>query len=184
MALWHPLRHMTKPVPGAAAEPNESSLLAESINQLTSEMALLRQVLDEVREDFSWLTRNGLPVQPIEHIVIQGMASDPCADDWCDKLQITRTTSTAPAAASPLDSKAIDQIADDLKRTFEAVAQGQLDLVLSALDGVRLEIVRLLRHRQTDEIVSPLPTQVATLESTPPVNDVVRQNAPPPGRLF
>jgi len=31
----------------------------------------LREVLDEIREDLSWVIRNGLPVQPVEHVHVK-----------------------------------------------------------------------------------------------------------------
>lgn len=130
-----------------APEPDP---LALAVDRLTGELAMLRQVLDEIREDFSWLTRNGLPVQPIEHVHVKRMALDPCADDWGERLEIERSTYHPRGAASPLDSEALDHIADDLKVTMEAVAQGQLDIVLTALDGVRAEILTVLGRRRSD----------------------------------
>lgn len=189
-----------KSAPTAPPAP-ELDPLALAVDRLTGELAMLRQVLDEIREDFSWLTRNGLPVQPIEHVHVKRMALDPCADDWGERLEIERSTYHPRGAASPLDSDSLDHIADDLKVTMEAVAQGQLEIVLTALDGVRAEILTVLRRRRSDPAgesavaagssspsssssrspSSSLPSSDSS-SSSPPADDSTPK--PPPGRLF
>lgn len=181
---------MAKNSAPAAVPASGSESLERAIDRLTGELALLRQVMDEIREDFSWLTRNGLPVQAIEHVHVKRMALDPSADDWGERLEIERSTYHPRAAASPLDSHALDQIADDLKTTMEAVAQGQLEVVLTALDGVRAEIVGTLRRRrgELNELPSaptsspPRPTS-STPSSPVPLPDHPPPK-PPPGQLF
>lgn len=158
--------------PGKRAAPNGAAdPLAESINRATAEIAMLRQVIDEVREDFSWLIRNGLPVQPIEHVHVKRMAIDPLADNWNEQLEIERSILPTKATISPLDSDALDRVAEDLKTAFEAVTQGQLEIVLTALDGVRAEIVTALKRRVQE------PESPANSPATP-------MPRPPTGRLF
>ena len=168
------------PAPAATAE---SDPLAESINRLTGELGALRHVLEDIREDFSWLTRNGLPVQPVEHVIVKRMALDPCGGDWADKLQVERLTFPSQSATSPLDSDALDRIADDLKITFEAVAQGQLEVVLNALDGVRTEILSVIKRR---EAVASVRTVAAPTVPEPQTTTAADPPAPSaqPGRLF
>jgi hypothetical protein len=180
---------MTKKPRPAEAPAETPDALASAVDRLATEMAALRQVIDEVREDFSWLTRNGLPVQPIEHVHVTRMALDPCADDWGERLEIERSVYHPRPSASPLDSDALDRIVEDLKVTFEAAAQGQLEVVLTALDGVRGEIVGLLRRRRGDPVepVGPVAPPQSALPETPtapapPAEDPARR--PPPGRLF
>lgn len=159
----------------------ESEPLVLAVDRLTAELAALRQVIDEIREDFSWLTRNGLPVQPIEHVHVKRMALNPCADDWGERLEVERSTYHPRGAASPLDSEALDQIADDLKTTMEAVAQGQLEIVLTALDGVRAEILTVLKRRRGD----PAGESSSETTRTPsPEPAIPAGPKPPPGRLF
>lgn len=174
---------MAKKSAPAAAPTSEPDPLALAVDRLTGELALLRQLMDEIREDFSWLTRNGLPVQPIEHVHVKRMALDPCADDWGDRLEIERSTYYPRGAVSPLDSEALDQIADDLKTTMEAAAQGQLEIVLTAFDGVRAEILSALKRRRdgpvgesSDDAVAPRVPQSAPETPAKP--------KPPPGQLF
>lgn len=180
-----------KSAPAPAHTPASSDALAEAVGRLTSELANLRQVMDEIREDFSWLTRNGLPVQPIEHVHVKRMALDPCADDWGDRLEMERSTYYPRGAASPLDSVALDQIADDLKTTFEAVAQGQLQVVLTAFDGVRAEILAALKRRRGEPRMDvataasdSAPSQSSSPASSPSSAADRSASKPPPGRLF
>jgi hypothetical protein len=184
---------MAKKSAPTAAPASEPDSLALAVDRLTGELSTLRQVLDEIREDFSWLTRNGLPVQPIEHVHVKRMALDPCADDWGERLEMERSTYHPRCAASPLDSEAIDHIADDLKVTMEAVAQGQLEIVLTALDGVRAEILTVLKRRRIDPTgesavasepssASSSSSRSSSSSSSPPPADSTPK--PAPGRLF
>lgn len=181
-----------KSAPSAITE-RESHPLAEAIDRLSTEISALRQVIDEVREDFSWLTRNGLPVQPIEHIHVKRMALDPRADDWNERLEIERSTFIPRGGASPLETDVIDQVVEELKATLEFVAQGQLEMVLTGLDAVREEILKAL-HRRIDpagdgksdsplpDSPSPAPTSSSPSTSSPPSSSPSPR--PPPGRLF
>jgi hypothetical protein len=167
---------MAKRPAAIGAADRESDPLACSVDRLANEIAALRQVIDEIREDFSWVTRNGMPVQPIEHVHVKRMALDPCAADWGEHLDIERSRFPADAEASPLTADALDRIADDLKATFEAAAQGQLEIVLTALDGVRVEIIATLKRRQ--------PTSDTATETTAPATASPPRATPPPGHLF
>lgn len=73
---------MATKAPSAPAQSTEADPLHESVDRLAVEIRLLREVMDEMREDVSWVTRNGLPHQPIEQVVVKQMARDPCAKDW------------------------------------------------------------------------------------------------------
>ena len=162
----------------------ESDSLASAVDRLAAEVGCLRQVIDEIREDFSWLTRNGLPVRPIEHTHVKRMALDPCADDWGERLDIERSTYHPRGSLSPLDSVTLDEIADDLKSAFECAAQGQLEVILTALDGVRGEILAALKRRRGDPAAESVAVESAPplTSSSPPLDDSAPK--PPPGRLF
>ena len=183
---------MAKARKSAPAAAPESDPLVLAVDCLTAELAVLRQVIDEIREDFSWVTRNGLPVRPIEHVHVKRMALDPTAEDWGERLEIERSTYHPRGSASPLDSDTLDHVVEDLKSTFEVAAQGQLELVLTALDGVRAEIIGALRHRRTESAkdssettsssLLPSSTSTSSPASSPSVEIPIPK--PPPGRLF
>jgi len=185
---------MAKKGASAIRPDRELDPLAEAVERLTAELSVLRQVIDEIREDFSWLTRNGLPVQPIEHVHVKRMALDPCAEDWGERLEIERSTYLPRASASPLESNILDDVVEDLKTTFEAAAQGQLEVVLTALDGVRAEIIGALRRHRgelPDDSPGARPSTSSTPSpssgsssspSSPSTSDPIPK--PPPGQLF
>ncbi len=163
--------------------------LANAVDRLTAELSVLRQVIDEIREDFSWLTRNGLPIQPIEHVHVKRMALDPCAKGWGERLEIEQTAYLPRASASPLESNTLDDVVDDLKTTFEAALQGQLEVVLTALDGVRAEILGALRRRRGEPAGDSSRARSSTsssrsASSSPSSSTSDPAPKPPPGQLF
>lgn len=72
--------------------PDEIAELRQELASLKDHIRLLVDAIDEVREELSWLTRNGLPSpEPPSPIpVLKRMALDPCADDWGERLVIER----------------------------------------------------------------------------------------------
>lgn len=171
---------MAKKTQSESAVPAEANPLRESVDQLTAEVRVLREVLAEIREDISWVTRNGLPIQPVEHVVVRQMALDPCAKDWGDRLVVERHVSSA---GSLLDSNVLEHVAADLKATFEAIAQGQLEVVLTALDGVRGQLISAIKR--PEQAVAPstsLAAEAQTPESAP--TPPQPSEKPPKGRLF
>lgn len=172
--------------PAPSHTPDEEPLV-DAVHRLTAEITVFRQVMDEIREDFSWLTRNGLPVQPIEHVHVVRMALDPCAEDWGDRLEIERSTYTPRASTSPLESDVLDRVTEDLTSALEAAAQGHLEFVLSALERVRDSIVAVLKHRQRADAATPdgvsLPP-VTDQPQTPESEPATSSSKPRPGHLF
>lgn len=166
--------------PGLSAEPDP---LVAVVQRLADELRIFRDVIDGIREDISWVSRNGLPIQPIEHVVVRRMALDPCAPDWRDQLQLERSTFPVGQSDSSLDADTCDRIAEELKTTFEAVAQGQLEVVLTALDGVRAEILAALNRHGNPAAASD--TRPTADEPTPPGPTVDQRRSPPgTGLLF
>lgn len=179
-AIWHGVDEMAKRAQSRAipsANP-ESDPLADSIGQLTLELRVLRETIDQLREDFSWVTRNGLPIQPIEHVIVKRMARDPCADDWNDKLELCRMEMPDRSPDPTLDLNVLDRIVESLTTTVETVAQGQLEAMLSAIDVVRNQILEAFDQK------SPVPQDPATVmaPSTPAIQSPSEK--PLPGRLF
>jgi hypothetical protein len=179
-------RSAPAPAPEPVADP-----VAESIDRLTGEIGLLREVIDEFREDFSWLTRNGLPVQPVEHIILHKLPLDLSDPKWNEKVQLERFTVPSDPSESLLDSHVLDRIAEDLKASFEAVAQGQLEVVLTALDGVRGEIMAALRRKADGSAGNKPPVMVPVARTVPAPEPKVdppppepRREPPQKGRLF
>ena len=142
--------------PASSANPAEKNdPVSEAADRLSAEVRCLREVLDEVREDFSWVTRNGLPIQPIEHVRVRRMARNLNADDWAARLVVDRFALPENVQASPLESDSLDALARNLTAAFEAAAKGQLGPVLHAVDGVQARLVAMLQQQAGDEISEP-----------------------------
>lgn len=90
--LRHSAYSMAKAQSTSASAPHELAELRQEIASLNDHVRLLVDAIDEVREELSWLTRNGLPSrEPLPPVpVLKQMALDPCADDWNERLVIER----------------------------------------------------------------------------------------------
>ena len=139
----------------SASPAEKTDPVAEAADRLSAEVRCLREVLDEVREDFSWVTRNGLPIQPMEHVRVRRMARDPSADDWAARLVVDRFALPENVQTSPLESDSLDALARNLTAAFEAAAKGQIGPVLQAVDGVQARLVAMLQQQAGDEISEP-----------------------------
>ena len=140
-------------VPASPAE--QADPVVEAVDRLSAEVRCLREVLDEVREDFSWVTRNGLPIQPMEHVRVRRMARDPSADDWAARLVVDRFSLPENVPASSSEPESLDALARNLTTAFEAAAKGQLEPVLRALDAMRTRLAAMLQQQAGDEISKP-----------------------------
>ncbi len=86
------LRHSISPVPEKMTETNTGELiedLQQTVEELSQEVHVLRDVLDEIRDDFRWALRNGHPTpeHELQHPILKKMALDPSATDWQDRLE-------------------------------------------------------------------------------------------------
>lgn len=76
---------------------------SESLRDLTAvlqaiadEMQLIREALDEIREELSWANRNTPAAPPFR---LTSMSADPTAPDWAERLN-RFTPADLPEAAS------------------------------------------------------------------------------------
>lgn len=63
--------------------------LSDSVTELSQQVAVLRDILDEIREEVSWAVRNDR-VLVATVPVLKRMAVDPTTDDWGKQLVIQR----------------------------------------------------------------------------------------------
>lgn len=169
---------MAKTSRATPATPAAPETLLDSVDRLTAEVRLLRQILDELREDFSWVTRNGLPVQPVEHVVVQQMARDPCAKDWGKRLVIQRNVYPTDAIPEPTGTEVPK---NGSTPGLDTASQEQLYSVVTALDRVREQLAKAVAVPQ-EFLNSGTATMVAV--SQPVLAKQGRQETPPPGCLF
>jgi hypothetical protein len=83
---------MAKGKEAPPAELKNAVGLQQEIAAIWEQMRVLIDVLNEIREELDWVTRNGLPQpEPRSPVpVLKEMALDPMSDAWNDRLQIIR----------------------------------------------------------------------------------------------
>jgi hypothetical protein len=96
---------MAKAQSASVPATNDTAELRMEIASLRDHVRLLVDAIDEVREELSWLTRNGLtsrePLPPVP--VLKQMALDPCAEDWGERLVIERGDRSRSQEVPPFD---------------------------------------------------------------------------------
>jgi hypothetical protein len=77
--------------------PDETAELRHEIANLKDQVKVLSDIMDEIREDIQWVSRNGLPLRTPHPIspVLKQMALDPMAEDWGKRLKIVRQEESA-----------------------------------------------------------------------------------------
>ena len=91
----------SKKTPASAPEtavPQEP--LAAEVESLRIEVRVLRQAIDEVREELQYLNNNGVRLRDVEQIppigILKRMAADVTSSDWSQRLQIDHGNRTEP----------------------------------------------------------------------------------------
>ena len=114
---------MKKSATASAPEPRRSEhieRLTDAVNHLAEEVRVVRDVLDEVRDDFGWLTRNGIPGQRTVHTQLLQMARDPLAPDANERLQFRRFSSGEPAG-SAIAADVLDELVGGFVKDWQGV---------------------------------------------------------------
>ncbi len=170
---------MKKPAQAPAAEPRRSEhieRLTDAVNHLADELRVVRDVLDEVRDDFGWLTRNGIPGQRNVHTQLLQMARDPLAPDANERLEFRRFSSGEPAG-SAIGSDVLNELVSEIAEVVTGTGQEQVNLLLGALDDMRTKLVAAIKSspHESEPIAATVPQSAASSASPSPAKQ---------GRLF
>jgi hypothetical protein len=139
------------PPPTPAELPAER--LCDAVSDLAQHVHVLIDVLDEIREDLSWITRNGIPGgRPIEHTRLIRMARDPLAPDARDHLEF-RTYTLEPHGPSPITPEVFDELVSEIAEAMTVVGQEQLNMLLTALDDARTKLLAAIKNPAGDPAV-------------------------------
>ncbi len=166
-----------------SASPRQQQVerLTEVVGRLTDEVRVVRDVLDDIREDLSWITRNGIPSHPVQHTRVVRMARDPLAPDARDHLEL-RTYTLEPHGSSEISPKVFDELVSEIAEAVTVIGQEQLNMFLMALDDARAKLLAAIKT------TSPKPIERETNAlSEPPVaarTAVAATEVPERGRLF
>ena len=163
---------MKKSARASAPESQRSQWLerlTDAVNRLTDEVRVVRDVLDETREDLGWITRNGIPGHHGEHMQIIRMARDPLAPDANERLEFRTSTS---GNSSELAPDVFDELVSEIAEVVTVVGQEQVNLLLHALDDARTKLLAAIKtpasppiagkERISSEPPPPQPTLVAS----------------------
>ena len=84
---------------------DEVGELRREMTELKQHIRALIEVIEGVREEMSWLTRNGMPMQetPLPcSPVLKRMALNPTAENWSEQLEIVRGGESQPRVPAPV----------------------------------------------------------------------------------
>lgn len=127
---------------------------------------MLREILDEIREEVSWAVRNDRVIVAAVPL-LKGMANDPTADDWGERLVIERGT---PGPVEPTHTNSHVPIIRELLDTTE--------LNLDCIEDATRQIIERAR-----EFVDGESAMQAEASSNPGPAGTPQQSAHD-GRLF
>ena len=153
---------MKKPARAPAVEPRRSEhieRLTDAVNHLAEEVRVVRDVLDEVRGDFGWLTRNGIPGQRIVHTQLLQMARDPLATDANERLEFRRFSSGEPTG-SAIASDVLNELVSEIAEVVTGTGQEQVHLLLGALDDMRTKLVAAIKSSSHEPPSEPIAVAV------------------------
>lgn len=140
---------VSKRSPSRATDDQETDRLLEVVDQLQQQAGVLIDLISDVREDLSWLTRNGVPHQPLL-IRVERMALDPLAKDWGDRLQISVISPNQrrfPDLTGDDSSGRVTGLVERLADPLGQVAPQQLAVLTSLIDRFKHEILQAIHSR-------------------------------------
>lgn len=172
--------------------------LQASVDAIADGVRVISDIVEHIREDLSWLTRNGIPHQPL-HVLIHRMplVSDGKTGDGSFQFSLVSPLARDPTSETLTDAQlraaVIDQIVDRLAEPLGRLAQEQLNSLLTVLDDSHRQVLEAIRDPQAVQSARLPPSSqrarkkrnarekptAASAPITPPAD-------PPPqkGRLF
>ena len=118
------------------------------MGKLAEEVRVVRDVLDDIREDLSWITRNGIPGHPVQHTRVVRMARDPLAPDARDHFEL-RTYTLEPHGSSEISPKVFNELVSEIAEAMTFIGQEQPNMFLTALDDARAKLVAAIKDSAT-----------------------------------
>lgn len=156
-----------KPTAQESSRSQQLERLTDAVNHLTEELRVVRDVLDETREDLSWLTRNELPYQPTVHTQLVRMAADPLAPDWNERLEF-HMFSSGDSSNPQVASEQLDELVSEIAEVVTGTGQEQVNLLLTALDDMRVKLVAAIKSSADEPPAEVIPTAAASFGSRSP----------------
>ena len=171
---------MTKTSRSTAAEPRRAEhieRLTDAVNHLADEVRVARDVMDEIREDLGWVTRNGIPGRNGEHTQLIRIARDLLSPDANERLEV-RTSKLPPSSSAGLSEARFEELVSEITEAIAVVGQEQVDMLLTALDDARAKLLAAIKTPSA----APKPPPTATASERPA--PIPADKPAKPGQLF
>lgn len=174
--------------PTSASSDSPVDRLTAAVDHLADNVSVLRDILEDIREDLSWLTRNGVPHQDVA-VRIDSLPLNPATWDWMRRVRLTEvrsrggSTATDSAESREALSAMVDELVIRLAEPLGEIAQEQLNILLGVMESARREIENSIREGSGGAVNYPA---IPTADTETPVPDSAAGglDTPPPGSLF
>jgi hypothetical protein len=156
---------MSRRSPLSPALPTESPAdrLQATVDAIADDVRVVTDIVDQIREDLSWLTRNGLPHQPLT-VAVHRMPLLPDKEQGAFQFSLLSPLVRDPTVAltdEQVRMSVIDQVVERLAEPLGVMAQEQLNQLLGVLDHSHRQILRAIRSPQPPESIAPTPTRTS-----------------------
>ncbi|MBI1346298.1 hypothetical protein GC163_08400 [bacterium] len=122
-----------------------------TVDELSQNVRILTDIVAQIREDLSWLTRNGVPHQPL-HVLVHSIPKVSEAKPESVQLSVFAPPNPDPTVALTDDqqrSSVIDQLVEQLSVPLGELAQEQLNALLGIMDHAHREILTAIHSPST-----------------------------------
>lgn len=178
----------------SASVESPTDRLQAAVVELADNVRVLSDIVNQIREDLSWLTRNGLPHQPLS-VLVHRMPLLPDGERREGSFEFSLLSSPVrdPTAETLSDDSlraaVVDQIVERLAEPLGQLAQEQLNALLSVLEDSHRQVLQAIhdpKSVESPEARQPSPparrTKKAAAKPTAPTPPA--DPSPPKGKLF
>ncbi len=174
-------------------DETDADRLQTAVDELAQNVRVLTDIVDRLREDLSWLTRNGVPHQPIT-VLVHRMPRVSAGEGGRGTLELSlvRWPVRDPTAETLSDDQVravvVEEIVQRLAEPLGELAQEQLNALVDVIDHAHREVLHAIRTPRSTEPEQPAPAKSRGRKSkqpAAPVTPTIPVEPPPPsGHLF
>lgn len=161
--MRYPAYRMARRSPESTISSESSAdRLLDAVIELADNVRILTDIVDQVREDLSWLTRNGIPHQPLV-VHVQRMPGVGAGERSSFEFSLQSLPAHDPTAVAlvddPMRARVVDEVVEHLADPLGRIAQEQLNILLSVLDHAHRDLLRAIRCPQPRQQADESPTR-------------------------
>ncbi|MDZ4683526.1 MAG: hypothetical protein SH850_00460 [Planctomycetaceae bacterium] len=159
----------TSPLPPTVETSIEQ--LSAAVADLAQNVRVLSDLVQETREEFQWISRNGIPHQPLTVRIEPTPGMPPSASDG-GTYKVNVVGQASPPSGAPATIEEVHELFEWLGEHFTALHQEQLNLIVAAQEGGQKRLLAAI----TGEAQPPERPKW----SPSPVSSAARGTSPPP----